>query len=136
MEKQTDDHVQNSAMGSVKPEPLHPGTGIPMPVSVATPDAEPKAERIAPPLNTGHGIAANTPEGTERNPPYNKLPDRPSSVRTAEEVLKSNAEAKAKEDSNAKSATGGPVDTSGLSSDTPFPRATDATPVQNTEQPK
>lgn len=54
--KQVDDRVQNSALGAVKPMFEHPGSGRLVPVSAATPDAEPKAERIQPPQKTGHDI--------------------------------------------------------------------------------
>ena len=53
---QTDDHVQNSALGSHNPVAYHPSGKRLVPVSAATPDDEPKAERKKPPQVTGHDI--------------------------------------------------------------------------------
>lgn len=161
--KQVDDHVQNSMMGAVKPLAEHPGSGRLVPVSAATPDAEPKAERVQPPQKTGHDIghqvenSSTTPavglipdplkvgafitkeELDERNSAqgaYAKLPKQVNSPASDAEVMSRNAAGAAEKDSKANSATGAPVDKGVESRDTPFPRATHAQPVQGVTGPK
>lgn len=116
--KQIDDHVQSSTMGAVKPLVEHPGSGRLVPVSAATPDAEPKAERIQPPQKTGHDIgkqvenSSTTPavamvpdplnpggfidrdalvEREAAQGPYARLPKTQSTVRSDGEVIATNA---------------------------------------------
>lgn len=127
---QVDDHVQSSAMGAVKPMPLHPmGGNIRMPVSAATPDAEPKAERIRPPQHTGHDIGPVAAEDVPNGDPYSTLPNVASERTPHEEVVKKNAQLKKTELADRVADKDDPLEAAPPMSNPPFPMTTPGLPA-------